>query len=51
MVLVLSFLACEIEREWKNYDTGWGLSQPDFLLVTLLVAQFTIKLVRIINVP
>ena len=46
---VLLFLACEIERKWIIYDTGWGLSQPDFLLVSLFVTQFTIKLV-IINV-
>ena len=33
-----------------SYNTGCGLS-PDFFLVTLLVVQFIIKLVIIMNVP
>ena len=33
-----------------SYNTGWGLS-PDFLLVTLLVVQFIIKLVIIMISP
>ena len=41
---------CEIVHKWIFYSTGWGLS-PDFLLVTLLVLQFTIKLVIIMNAP
>ena len=33
-----------------SYNTGWGLS-PHFLLVTLLVVQFIIKLVIIMISP